>query len=87
MGARWTKELLIAAILLSFGTLLLPVAVFMVGQQILGSYEGGGVADLSQAVWSALLAGRASAWLLVLSPYLVIQLLRLSWRVLYRRRV
>ena len=85
MSVRWTKELLVAAILLSFGILLLPVGIFIVGQGILGPYEGGGLSDLSQAIWTALLSGRPSAWLLVLSPYIVIQLLRLSWKSLHRR--
>lgn len=85
MSVRWTKELLVAAILLSFGILLLPVGIFVVGQGVLGDYEGGGLADLSQAIWTALLSGRLSAWLLVLSPYLVIALLRLSWKALHSR--
>lgn len=79
MHAGVRKELLIAAALLGFGALLLPYAIYIVGQQIVGEYEGdGGPVGLGVAIWTGLVQGQWAAWLLVLSPYVVIQLLRLG---------
>jgi len=78
------RELLIAGILLAVGFLVLPVAIYWVGLQVIGEYApDAGLLDLMLAIWSALLAGQWSAWLLVLSPYLVILLCRaarMTWR-------
>lgn len=73
------RELLIAVALLGFGALLLPYAIYFVGQRVVGEYEGeGGPVGLGVALWGALLRGQWAAWLLVLSPYLVVQLVRLG---------
>ena len=86
MGLRWKKELAVAAILLVVGMLGLPLAIYAVGQQVIGPYgEEGDVVDLIAEIWSALREGQWAAWLLVLSPYVVIQLLRLT-RLIWRAR-
>ena len=76
---------MLAAALLATGALLLPFAVYAVGQQVFGEYGAdGSVGSLLLAVWSGLVQGNPLAWILVLSPYAVIQLFRVSWH-LFRR--
>lgn len=80
-------ELVLAAALLCAGLLVLPVAIFWVGQFVIGAYEGdGGLMGLFNGIWSQLGQGSLAAWTLVLSPYVVIQLVRLT-RFLLRRPV
>lgn len=79
-------ELVLALTLLAFGLVGLPVAVYWVGQFVIGGYESdAGMAGLIGAVWDGLGSGSLPAWFLVVSPYLVIQLLRLAVAVLRRR--
>ena len=78
------KELIIAATLLAFGVLVLPAAIYWVGQQLIGEYApDAGVLDLAETIWSDLLDLDPAAWTLVLAPYLIVQLVRLTrfaWR-------
>ena len=83
---RLGKELLIAIALIGFGLLPLPVLVYWVGTRVVGEYAAeGGLRALIEDIWTDLASGNILAWLLVVSPYLIIQLLRLA-RVLWRRR-
>lgn len=85
--SAWKFELVLAATLFFAGVVLLPVAVYWVGQLVIGGYEDdAGLAGLLGAIWSELGDGRVAAWLLVSSPYVVVQLVRLA-RVLMRRSV
>lgn len=78
-------ELILAITLLAFGMLVLPMAVYWVGQLAIGGYESdAGMDGLIAALWGDLGRGGLAAWLLVLSPYAVIQLLRGAVR-LFRR--
>jgi hypothetical protein len=81
---KLNKEIVLAALLIGFGLVLLPAAIYWVGQQLIGEYAPGeGVLDLAENIWSDLLQLRLAAWLLVLSPYVVVQLVRLvrrAWR-------
>lgn len=81
MHGRLRNEAILAGLMLAFGLFILPVAIYFVGQQIIGEYEGGGVIGLVLALWSALVRADAVAWVLVLSPWLVVQLLRLTWKM------
>jgi hypothetical protein len=81
----WQREVGIAAGLLAFGLLGLPFAIYVVGDQVLGDYAGSGALGLAESVWLDLAAFYPSAWLLVLSPYIVVQLARGVFRV-WRRR-
>jgi hypothetical protein len=82
MTVRWQKELIVAAALIGFGLLVLPYIVFFVGVQIVGAYAGeGGALGLMLAIWSALGRGAWAAWVLVFSPYLVVQLVRFTIRI------
>jgi len=82
----WRREIAIAASLLAFGLLALPFAIYLVGQRMLGEYgDGAGPLDLAESLWLDLLSLRPAAWILVLSPYLTIQLARAVRRI-WRRK-
>ena len=83
----WLRnELLLAAALLSCGLLPLPMVVYWVGSRVVGEYSTeSGVWDLIWDIWSDLAAGSVLAWILVVSPYLLIQLLRVG-RALWRHK-
>ena len=69
--------------LLFFGLVLLPIAVWFVGKTVFGTYGGAGYADFFGTLSSKIRNGDLVAWFLVLSPYLVWQCVRLmvfGWR-------
>lgn len=74
---NWRREVTIAAVTVGFGLLVLPFAIYLVGERLLGEYatDTGAVA-LAETIWLDLLALRLSAWILVLSPYVTVQLAR-----------
>lgn len=75
---------------LAFGLLLLPVLIYVVGKAVFGEYGGTGFWDFFGNLHGALREGSIVVWFLVLSPYLVIQALRLTvhwFRRLGRRDV
>ena len=80
-----------AALLLGFlflGLVLLPIAIYIVGQAIFGDYGGGSYGHFYSELSSRIRAGDSTAWFLVLSPYLGWQILRLvavGWRFASRR--
>lgn len=82
----WQRELSIAAGLLAFGLIVLPFAIYVVGQRLLGDYAGAGALGLAESVWADLLALEPLTWLLVVTPYVVVQVVRLVRRV-WRRRL
>ena len=83
-GQAIRREIAIAAALLVVGLVLLPLAIYWVGREVAGEYAGGGgPLGLADQIWSDLLQLEPAAWLLVLSPYLFVQLARLvrrTWR-------
>lgn len=87
---RVKREALLFGVFGGFGLLVLPSLVFMVGQVLLGEYRpGAGVGEFYADLYGHLAQGSPGAWLLVLGPWLVIQLLRLLWlpmRAVLRRR-
>jgi hypothetical protein len=78
-------ELALAALLFCFGLTLLPVSIYWVGSFVVGPYaDEAGIMGLLDSIWTGLGQGQPVAWALVLSPYVVVQLARLSrslWRV------
>ena len=79
------RELVLAGSLLGVGIFLLPVAVYLVGQTVVGEYPAdGGMLALAANIWLEAVRGSPLALVLVLSPYGVVQFLRLSRR-LWRR--
>jgi hypothetical protein len=79
-AAPWRRELVLAAALIGFGLLVLPFAIYVVGRQLLGEYGAdSGAMALAESIWLDLLALRSPAWLLVLSPYVIVQVVRWVW--------
>ena len=76
------RELLLGVLAFGFGFLALPFAIFWVGQRVIGDYAPGeGAFGLAEHIWSDLLTLQPTAWIFVLSPYLVVQLARLVGRL------
>lgn len=83
----WKKELVLGGILVGFGLLVLPFAIYWVGQQAVGEYApDAGVFDLAEQIWWDLTQLSLPAWTLVLSPYLLVQLLRVPHSLWRQRR-
>ena len=79
-----SREAILFALLLLTGLVVLPVAIYTVGQSVFGDYGGTGIADFLKRIYRGILDGHGVIWFLVLSPYLGWQLLRLTiW--LFRR--
>jgi hypothetical protein len=78
---HWSRrEALLLAVFGGFGLLVLPALVYLVGQFLLGEYRpGAGMGTFYADLYGHLGAASPWAWLLVLGPYLAIQLLRLLW--------
>lgn len=75
------RELVLASTLIGVGLLLLPFAVYWVGQRIVGDYESdAGLWGLLTSIWTDFFSLDLGAWLLVLSPYATIQLVRLAFK-------
>ena len=84
--ASWKRELVIAAVLLGFGLLALPFAIYWVGSQMIGEYSpDASPLTLAEQIWTDLLRLDPFAWALVASPYVVLQLVRIVRRV-WRKR-
>ena len=78
------RELLLFVVLAAAGIALLPLAVFFVGNEVFGAYGGDGFGHFFESILARLARGDRFAWLLVLSPYVVLQLLRMlamAWRL------
>ena len=78
------REIIIGAVLFACGFFVLPLAIYWVGRELIGSYSTdptAGAFTLAESIWSDLLRLRVAAWVLVLTPYGVVQLLRLARRV------
>ena len=74
------REALLLATLGGVGLLALPALVYLVGQELLGEYRpGAGMAVFYTDLYSQLGAFSIWAWVLVLGPWLAVQLLRLLW--------
>jgi len=63
--------------LLFVGIVLVPIAIFLVGDAVFGSYGGEGYGDFFGTLSGKIRAGDRVAWFLVLSPYLAIFVFRL----------
>ena len=78
-----TREAGLLLGLLFVGLVLLPVAVYIVGQAIFGDYGGGTYGHFYSHLSSRIRGADPAAWFLILSPYLGMQTLRLialGWR-------
>lgn len=78
------KALNETALALSFvfaGLVLLPLAIYLTGQSVFGDYGGAGFSDFYRRLSGEVRDGRPVVWFLVLSPYLILMLLRLTYWV------
>lgn len=64
--------------LLFLGLVLLPVAVYVVGKSVFGDYDGAGFSGFYGRMHSAIRDGEPAVLFLVLSPYIIWQLGRLT---------
>ena len=70
------KESLLFLYLFLAGILFLPIAIYLVGNLLFGEYGGTGFSAFYGSLHSSLRAGELTVWFLVLSPYLILQLIR-----------
>lgn len=78
----WRRELIIAVAMLGFGFFVLPAAIYGFGVRVVGTYAGdNGLLGLAESIWVDLLRLAPAAWILVLSPYALVQALRLTRRL------
>ena len=78
------REIIIAAVLFAFGFFVLPLVIYSVGRELIGNYSinaSAGAFALAETVWADVLRFRLAPWVLVLTPYALVQLLRLTRRL------
>lgn len=83
---RVERELALTLLLFLTGLVLLPIAIYLVGDAVFGAYAGAGFSGFYSDLHEELRNGQAVVWFLVLSPYLGWQLLRLTFLVFRRSR-
>ena len=86
-STNWKRELTIASALLAGGLFVIPIGVYLVGDRLFGEYGDGDVLMLAEKIWGDFLTLRPAAWILVLGPYLTVQLLRVIRRVWWPKNV
>lgn len=79
LKSRAEREL--ALFLLTFlgGLVLLPIAIYLVGDAVFGVYAGAGFTGFYTTLHEKLRSGEPTVWFLVLSPWLLWQMLRLTF--------
>ncbi len=86
---RALRELAIFLGLLLFGLVILPMAIYWVCNSVFGDYGGSGFFAFYGTLQSAMRDAEPAALFLVLAPYLMCQLTRLTvwgFRQTWRRR-
>ncbi len=74
------SESVIFLALLLVGLIVLPALVYLVGHTVFGEYGGTGFPAFFGTLLRDLSSGETAVWFLILSPYIVWQLLRLTFR-------
>ncbi len=72
------NEMALALSFIFAGLVLLPLAIYFTGQSVFGEYGGAGFSDFYGRLSGEIRDGRAVVWFLVLSPYVILMLLRLT---------
>jgi hypothetical protein len=72
------KEAALLFGLLFLGFVIMPIAIFWIGPYVLGEFGGYGYSDFFGGLSARIRSGDFVAWLFVLSPYLVWQILRIT---------
>ncbi|MEM1174663.1 MAG: hypothetical protein AAGA33_12490 [Pseudomonadota bacterium] len=85
MKHKIVNEIALFAAFLFFGFLILPFAIYVVGGVVFGDYSGG-YGQFFGRMSRGLVDGHWPTWFLVLSPYLLVQIVRLSLLGLRRTR-
>lgn len=80
------NELALALSCIFAGLVLLPLAIYFTGQSVFGEYGGAGFADFFRRLSGDIREGRPVVWFLVLSPYLILMLLRFTIWAFQRSR-
>jgi len=75
---RLKRELALFLMLVLFGILILPIAIYAVGDAVFGDYAGAGFSDFYSTLHEALRRGELMVWYLILSPYVILQLSRVT---------
>ncbi len=74
----FVNELLLFAGLLFFGFIIMPGIIYLIGGQVFGDFDGGYRQFFGQLT-RRLVDGNGIAWFLVLSPWLGILSIRITW--------
>ena len=82
LRSRTLSELALLSGLVFIGLAVVPVAIYVVGEAFFGEYGGGGFTAFYGHLHAEFRDGNPAVWLLLLSPYLLWQLLRATaWGV------
>lgn len=84
MNKTVIRELILFVSMALAGIVLVPLAVFFVGELVFGEYGGDSFGQFFESLLGKLASADRFAWLLVVAPYLVLQLLR-GMRIAWRR--
>jgi len=76
-------ELWLAGACLLVGALLMPCLIWIVGREVLGSYTHGGLFALLADFFGGLGKGSPAFWAIALGPYLILQWVRIGYRLLH----
>ncbi|HLU06571.1 MAG TPA: hypothetical protein VKZ91_08445 [Woeseiaceae bacterium] len=76
--AAWLAGLLFA------GVVILPLSIYVVGRAVFGEYGAGTLGDFYADLLGKFMDGEPAVWFLLLSPYLLWQLCRLTFRAFRR---
>tara|TARA_Y100000389_G_scaffold198646_1_gene235537 strand:+ start:6957 stop:7259 length:303 start_codon:yes stop_codon:yes gene_type:complete len=83
------KETLLICVFLFVSLLVLPIVIYIVGESVFGSYAGNSFTDFFIGLIKKFFSGNYVTWLLIMSPYLGWQILRLSiylWKSLNQNK-
>ena len=78
------REAILLTIMTLVGVLILPICVFLVGKFVFGEFAGAGFGEFYRDIHSDLRSGELHIVFLLFSPYIIWQLIRLSFRVFFR---
>ena len=78
MKERIVKEAVWLGVLALVGLVLLPIAIYLVGRAVFGEYGGDGFGGFYGQLLSGFVGGELVVWFLLLSPYLLWLLFRVT---------
>jgi hypothetical protein len=78
------REAILLIIMTLVGVLIVPLCVFLVGKFVFGEYAGAGFGEFYRDIHSDLRSGEPDIVFLVFAPYIIWQLIRLSFGVFSR---